>query len=80
MTYRIPTKVVKLENKKQVLSARIVDEATVTEVMDLGWFVLFEGSQEFLYIGANKPEDLRPGTEVDIIIEPKKHKCRLVTE
>jgi hypothetical protein len=76
MTYRIPTRVVKLENKHKHVGSEveIKDDKTVTMVttIDIGWFVLFEGSQESLYVGMEEPLDLQPGTEVDIVIEPKK--------
>jgi hypothetical protein len=47
------------------------DKAILT-YQKLGWFVHFEGSYESLYVGDEKPESLNPGTEVDILIIPRK--------
>lgn len=70
--YRIPTRVVKLENKKKILATRLDanKDIVMVESVDIGWFVLFEGSQEMLFVGMEKPEDLEPGTEVIISIHP----------
>lgn len=70
---RIPTKVLKLEEKTQVVKGwvdPITKEVNVTR-KSLGWFVHFEGSYEALFVGWERPEGLEPETEVDIIIIPK---------
>jgi len=73
MTIRIPTRVVKLEEKQIITHGK--KDATGTAVLTsqkIGWFVNFEGSYESLFVGSEKPKDLEPGTEVDIIIRPRK--------
>jgi hypothetical protein len=76
MTYKIYTTVKKLELKKKTISTRLEKdedkEMVMIETIDLGWFVLFEGSQEFLFVGKEKPDDLEPGTQVRIFIVPKR--------
>lgn len=69
--YRIPTKVSKLEYKEKVIKTEKEGDKVISTVVSLGWFALFEGSQEFLYIGMERPTDLEPGAEVDIIIHPR---------
>lgn len=74
MRYVIPTKVRSLEFKKKVTGAKVdkSNKDTVTiETVDLGWFVLFEGSCESLFVGYDQPEGLDPGSKVKIIIETK---------
>ncbi len=76
MSYLIRTRVKNLELKKTTTGSRKnpkTDEITST-VVSLGWFVLFEGSYESLFVGNDEPKDLTPGTEVDIIIRPKTEK------
>lgn len=68
--YRISTKVKKLELKKRIVRTYLNAGLAVDETIDIGWFVLFEGSQESLFVGVDKPTDLDPGTEVEIIIQP----------
>jgi hypothetical protein len=73
MNIRIPTRVLKLEEKKRTLTGRKKEDGEVIFThQTLGWFVRFEGSDESLFIGFEKPEDLAEGTEVDILIIPKK--------
>jgi hypothetical protein len=43
-----------------------------TEYEDMGWFVLLEGSWEYLYIGHAPPEDLAIGDKVIVTIEKAK--------
>jgi len=72
MNIRIPARVLKLEDKTRIISARKNEDGTVTfKNENLGWFVLLEGSHESLFVGLEKPEELVPGTEVDILIIPK---------
>lgn len=83
MTYRIPTKVVKIEEKKKHLATNVEkttgeNQIVMVTTVDIGWFVLFEGSQESLFVGMEKPADLEPGTEVEIIIAPKIKDKKLV--
>jgi hypothetical protein len=78
MIYKVYTTVKKLELKKKTISTRIKKEEdkemVMVETINLGWFVLFEGSQEFLFVGEEKPDDLEPGTQVQIFIVPKRKK------
>ena len=72
MNIRMPTRVVKLEEKKRITGGKknADGEAKLTSET-VGWFVHFEGSYESLYVGKEKPVGLDPGTEVDIIIAPR---------
>jgi hypothetical protein len=76
MTYRIQTRVKNLEQKKITTSSKKDpnSDKILSTVAFLGWFVLFEGSYESLFVGHDEPKDLTPGTEVDIIIKPKTEK------
>lgn len=68
--YIIRTRVVKVEKKSQVLRARkIGDNDIEREIVDLGWFVLFEHSYEYLFIGHEEPTDLFAGKKVRIRLE-----------
>lgn len=72
MKIRIPTRVLKLEEKHIVISGKKNESGEATLVSEnLGWFVHFEGSWEALFVGYDKPEGLDKGTEVDIIIIPR---------
>jgi hypothetical protein len=69
MSYVIKSRVVSLEKKKRALSARKISDTEVHwEYEDTGWFVRFEGSWEALFVGMDRPMDLEPGTEVEIVI------------
>lgn len=70
MSYVIHTKVVKLEHRERHYNVRKVGEQVVSEIEPLGWFVLFEGSHECLYLGHIKPTDLAQGQAVKITITP----------
>ena len=77
--YKIPTRVKHLELKKRIVKADFVDRAKPdsvvnTEMKELGWYVHFEGSYESLCVGPDKPVNLEPGTEVDILIVPRRVK------
>jgi hypothetical protein len=70
---RIPTRVKKLEEKKRISYSRKDKNGEAITIMEnLGWFVHFEGSWEALFVGYEKPEGLETGSEVDIIIQPRK--------
>ena len=72
MNIRIPTRVIKLEERNRIASAKKNADDTVAFVhQNLGWFVHFEGSYEALFVGFEKPAGLDPGTEVDILIVPR---------
>ena len=77
MAYKIPTTVKNLENKKLVTLSYIhpVTQKLSCVRRDMGWFVHFEGSYESLFVGFDRPLDLEPGTDVEIIIQPKSRKC-----
>jgi hypothetical protein len=73
MNIRIPTRVKKLEEKKRISYSRKDKNGEVVTIMEnLGWFVHIEGSWEALFVGYEKPLDLETGSEVDIIIQPRK--------
>lgn len=75
-TYVIPAKIAKIEQKSEAVAAvpngkneqgKIIYNI---ERQDLGWFILMEGSHEYLFLGKEKP-DLQVGQEVTIRIEPR---------
>lgn len=76
MSYLIRTRVKALELKKITTSSKKDpnSDKILSTVASLGWFVLFEGSYESLFVGHDEPKDLTPGTEVEIIIRPKTEK------
>jgi hypothetical protein len=74
MVYKIPTKVIRLEQKSRVTRGFVVEGEAKCFREDLGWFVHFEGSYESLFIGKDRPNDLEPGTHVEIVIRPKPRK------
>ena len=70
----IKTRIERIEHKKRIV--RITQnkndrENPIVEDEDLGWFVLFEGSWESIFVGNEQPTDLRMGMKVDIIIKPE---------
>jgi hypothetical protein len=74
MTYKIKTTVKALEHKSRAVSAN-KHPTEPNEVIwvreNIGWFVTFDRSHESLFVGWEEPLDLKPGTEVDIIIRPR---------
>lgn len=77
LVYKIHTKVKDLEFKKRAL--RVTADRTDPEnpvlkweYEDIGWFVQFDGSYEALFMGKTEPIDLKPGTEVEILIRALK--------
>ena len=74
MRYKIHAKVKALEFKTRAVRAEkhpTIENEVIWYREDIGWFVTFENSHESLYVGQMEPTDLKPGTEVDIIICPK---------
>jgi hypothetical protein len=73
MDYLIRSNVSKIENKKQAVRSVLVGKDEYgkpmyqVEYQNMGWFVLFTGSSEFLYLGHDKP-DIRVGQSVEIIL------------
>lgn len=75
IVYRIPTKVIRVEEKKRITKAWMDETKTppvaMQETENLGWYVHFAGSFESLCVGPEKPLDLAEGAEVDILITPR---------
>lgn len=74
MAYKIRTTVQTLELKTRALGAHkhpTIPDEVVWQRETIGWFVRFHDSWESLFVGFDKPLDLDPGTEVDIIIQPR---------
>jgi len=36
---------------------------------DLGWFVLMEGSHEMIFVGKEKPDDLKIGQTIEVTLK-----------
>ncbi len=39
-------------------------------VQPLGWYVVYEGSYEAMYVGEDEPRGMKPGQRVRVTIEP----------
>jgi hypothetical protein len=76
MAYRIRTRVKSLEEKSKLMGGHKNPDTGMVSIYTekVGWFVHLEGSYESLFVGKEKPTDLEPGTEVDIIIWPHRRK------
>lgn len=57
----------KIEFKKRVVRGRMEGDKAVLDEEDLGWFVLLDGSHEFLHVGTEKP-DFSVGQQVTVKI------------
>jgi hypothetical protein len=67
--YKIPTKVLRVEQKSIVLrSWKSADGKVEAVTQKRGWWVSFEGSWESIYLGEERP-DLQVGQDVLITIE-----------
>lgn len=69
------SKVKNVEHKKRMVRAwktgkKLEDgkDEISTEYEDMGWFILLEGSWEYLYVGDTPPEDLAVGDKVVVTI------------
>jgi hypothetical protein len=73
------TRIVKISKRSKALGAVKVGEtismdgtkSPVWEVQqeDRGWFILMEGSHEMIYVGKDKPNDLKVGQEIEVTIK-----------
>lgn len=63
LAYIFYTRVAKIEQRKQLI--RVDKDGTIHE-RDLGWFILYEGSHEMLFLGTEKPS-FEVGDEIEII-------------
>jgi hypothetical protein len=67
------SKVKNIEHKTRVIRAWKTGTGDVqTEHEDMGWYMLLEGSWEYLYVGDAPPEDLAIGDKVIVTIEKAK--------
>jgi hypothetical protein len=64
------SRVKKVEEKKRLKRAWKEGDTICTEEENLGWFLLLEGSWEYLYVGIVEPE-FKVGDEVSVIIKRK---------
>jgi hypothetical protein len=64
------SRVKKVEEKKRLKRAWKEGDIVCTEEENLGWFLLLEGSWEYLYVGIGEPE-FKVGDEVSVIIKRK---------
>lgn len=72
MMYVIPSRVVKVEEKFITMAVtKTPDGGTQAHRESLGWFILLEGSSEFLHVGHDKP-DLSVNDVVEITIRRRK--------
>jgi hypothetical protein len=72
MAIKFYSKVKKIENKKRIKRGwKDGHGEEQFEYEDMGWFILLEGSWEYLYVGGEKPEGFSVGDEVEVIIQRK---------
>ena len=70
VVYLIYSKVIGVSKKEHLKRQWMENNETKSKYEDLGWFILLEGSHEWLYVGGEKPE-LQPHDEVEIRITRK---------
>ena len=77
--YIVSTKVEKLERKRKALRSVKTGEINEqgkpiyeVEWEDTGWFVLFEGSHEYIHLGFDEPI-WKVGQEIEITMRAKSH-------
>ena len=75
--YLISTSVAKIEEKTEAVRAVVTGKDPLTgrniyeiERKTIGWFVQFEGSHEYTFLGFEKP-NLQIGQKITIRIEPQ---------
>ena len=62
------TTVKKVEEKSRTVRGWMAGDKAMTETEKLGWFILLDGSWEYLHIGKDRP-DFSPGDLVSVSIE-----------
>jgi hypothetical protein len=68
------SKIKKIEQKKRIARGWKIgpgDDDANFEYENMGWFMLLEGSWEYLYIGDTEPASFRVGDEVEVTIAVK---------
>jgi len=72
------SRVHKIEHKRQLIRSWKTGKKTEeggdevkAEYKDIGWFMLLEGSWEYLYIGDEEPRGFKVGDEVEVTIALK---------
>jgi len=66
------SRVKKIEPKKRIFRGwKNAHGEEKFEYEDMGWFMLLEGSWEYLYVGKESPEGLSVGDEVEVVIKRK---------
>jgi hypothetical protein len=71
MSIAFYSKIKKIERKTRLVRAWKTGpnkEDVKSETEDMGWYMLLEGSWEYLYIGNEAPKNLATGDEVIVII------------
>jgi hypothetical protein len=69
--YRFQTKILKVEHIEHTVRAYQDPNDShnpIVEKEDRGWFILFEGSHEMIYVGMECPE-IKPGQHAIVTIE-----------
>jgi len=67
------SKIKKIERKNRVLRSWMEGEKFCSEDIDMGWFMLLEGSHEYLHVGMEEPASFRVGDEVEVLIKLREH-------
>jgi hypothetical protein len=62
------SRIIKIERKSSAVRAHKEGDEIKVERQDLGWFVLFEGSQESWAVGFDEPT-LKVGQRVTVTVE-----------
>jgi hypothetical protein len=66
--YVIHSEVERVEQVFETVNAHKVNDEIVTEKVNRGWFVHFEGSRELIFFGMEKPQ-LYKGDKIKITFE-----------
>jgi hypothetical protein len=72
MSIQFKSKIKKIEHKTRIKSAWKEGDEIKTEEESLGWFMLLNGSWEYLHVGYEKPTGFEVGDAVVVTIAKEK--------
>ena len=77
-TFKLETKMIKfyskikkIDHKNRVMRSWMEGEQHHSEIEDIRWYMLLEGSWEYLFVGMEEPKSFRIGDEVEVVIRIK---------
>jgi len=65
------SRIKEISERQRLVRAWKEGDESRTEMKNMGYYMLLEGSWESLYVGETKPDGLEVGDEVEIIIQRK---------